>query len=89
MSEIEKGWHYCSIRNCSANFNNICRQPFMRCDNNINRAFNSLENQIPYKPMEMQSNEPEYMCKCGYKLIIPDKYCRECGQKLDWSEINA
>lgn len=74
----------------------------------VDDIVNSIENAEPvlkekleckketsFKPMKMQSNEPEYMCKCGYKLITPDntygmkpdKYCRECGQRLDWSDV--
>lgn len=61
----------------------------------LNTGIQAILKQTPYKPIKMQSKEPEYMCECGYKLtipditygMIPDKYCRECGQRLDWSDV--
>lgn len=56
----------------------------------IDRAIAALEKQVPKKPMLMQMAEPEYMCECGTKYYwwgkeIPANYCKECGQKWDWS----
>ena len=28
-----------------------------------------------------------YKCVCGYWITLSQKYCNECGQKLDWSEV--
>lgn len=41
------------------------------------------------KPTLMQYNEPEYMCKCGYKFYTYDwkpSYCTCCGKKFNWED---
>lgn len=62
------------------------------------RAIQTLEKQIPYKPREYE--DKYYSCKCGNVLLykwkkypreLTDKkmglpYCLNCGQKIDWSD---
>ncbi len=63
--------------------------------NALYTAIKLLEKQIPKNPMMMQLAEPEYMCVCGNKMYAShDKrmnpnHCSVCGQKLDWSDVNA
>lgn len=63
----------------------------------FDRAINSLEKQIPYKPKEYE--DKYFACKCGnvlmrkwkkYPTVLMPKsdgltYCLNCGQKLDWN----
>lgn len=51
----------------------------------------ALEKQIPTKPMPIITDLNEYICticSCCQKVSVDinDKYCRHCGQKLDWGE---
>lgn len=61
----------------------------------VNKAINSLEKQIPKKPLHMHKNYYCPVCKeDGWILwddAIPndmDNYCGKCGQAIDWSDIN-
>ena len=55
-------------------------------------AEEALEKQIPKKPIKHMANPfgfPYYECPvCGYFDVSGQKYCHECGQKLDWGEQN-
>lgn len=60
-------------------------------------AIEALEKQIPKKPREKHYEEEgerpyiKYKCpSCESKYQIHnfiDSYCNNCGQKLDWSEV--
>lgn len=56
----------------------------------IDRIIEALEKQIPKKPIEHIVNKvgfPYYECPiCGECDVYGQKYCDECGQKLDWGE---
>lgn len=59
-------------------------------DEAVKVAKESLEKQVPLKPMKMLSvyGEVEYDCKnCGTEVIDNgfDTYCPACGQAIDWS----
>lgn len=36
-------YHQCSHKTCGANFSGECRQPFLRCEINVDIAFKALE----------------------------------------------
>lgn len=36
-------YHDCPSKKCMGNFSGTCRQPFLRCDNNVDIAFKALE----------------------------------------------
>ena len=40
--------------------------------------------ETPMKPLE-DNYLGEFMCKCGSPIIKDQKYCPNCGQKLNWS----
>ncbi len=46
----------------------------------------AAEKQIPYKPAEVYTvgSRKAYECKCGARLTEKTKYCKECGQRLEW-----
>lgn len=47
-------------------------------------AIEALEKQIPKTPIK----QGFYYCEnCGKTVTITYKYCRECGQALDWSDM--
>lgn len=46
----------------------------------------ALEKQIPKKPMTY--NKYERMCECGAIVKTYQKHCKDCGQALDWSDVN-
>lgn len=50
-------------------------------------AINALEKQIPKKP-DFTEDKEFALCPCcnGKGLLDRQKYCDNCGQKLDWSE---
>lgn len=56
-------------------------------------AIQALEKQIPKKPKTNRVDSETIYCKCPscnittvlYRNCIMN-YCKECGQKLDWSE---
>lgn len=49
-----------------------------------NLAIEALKKQIPKKP---KLSEYDYSCpNCEFEYLINEKYCSNCGQKLDWSE---
>lgn len=62
-----KLWHSCKNKKCAGNFNEICRQPFFRCKNNIDIAFKALENE----------EEKERRIKLGYGKVL----ITECIEK--------
>lgn len=62
--------------------------PITDC-NFVNKA---VRKQIPKKPIKHMANPvgfPYYECPvCGDYDVSGQKYCDECGQKLDWGEQN-
>lgn len=52
-----------------------------------NMAIQALEKQIPKKP-DFTEDKEFALCPCcnGKGLLNKQKYCDNCGQKLDWSE---
>ena len=55
-------------------------------------AIEALEKQIPYKPTDIgyaYTREKIGTCKCGNDILEHQKYCEECGQRLDWEEARA
>lgn len=46
----------------------------------------AAEKQLPYKPVEVYTvgSRKAYECKCGARLTEKTKYCKECGQRLEW-----
>lgn len=50
-------------------------------------AIQALEKQIPKKP-DFTEDKEFALCPCcnGKGLLDKQKYCDNCGQKLDWSE---
>lgn len=52
-----------------------------------------LEKQIPKKPIALTNVYPagQYECQCGCGLRAnkkwKDKYCPNCGQAIDWSDL--
>lgn len=50
-------------------------------------AINALEKQIPKKP-DFTEDKEFALCSCcnGKGLLNKQKYCDNCGQKLDWSD---
>nr|DAJ65861.1 MAG TPA: TFIIB zinc-binding [Bacteriophage sp.] len=52
-----------------------------------NIAVQALEKQIPKKP-DFTEDKEFALCPCcnGKGLLNKQKYCDNCGQKLDWSD---
>ena len=53
-------------------------------------AIKAIEKQISMKTLDIITEYNEYVCticSCCQKVSVEinDKYCRNCGQKLDWS----
>lgn len=53
----------------------------------------SLEKQIPKKPMEVITEDNEFICmicpSCQEIAVeFNDRFCKHCGQALDWSDNN-
>ncbi len=46
----------------------------------------AAEKQIGYTPTEVYTvgSRKAYECKCGARLTEKTKYCKECGQRLEW-----
>lgn len=62
----------------------------------FNMAIKALEKQIPKKPIlhpffEDGTDYSYYICpnRCErYSQVnLQDNYCRKCGQRIDWSEV--
>lgn len=54
-----------------------------------NMSIKALEKQIPKKPIELDKWGEYYECPICNKYAVDNlgckyKFCRECGQKLDW-----
>lgn len=51
-------------------------------------AIQALEKQIPKKP-DFTEDKEFALCPCcnGKGLLDKQKYCDNCGQKLDWSDV--
>ena len=60
------------------------------CCNNIEilqNVINALKKQIPKKPIFTEDKQFALCPCCDMKgLIDKQKYCDNCGQKLDWSD---
>lgn len=56
-------------------------------ENAYGMAIQALEKQIPKKP-DFTEDKEFALCPCcnGKSLLDKQKYCDNCGQKLDWSE---
>lgn len=59
----------------------------------IKLAINSLEKQIPKKPVKSENQVARYVntyycpiCNLGITGTNIAKWCYHCGQKLDWSD---
>lgn len=66
--------------------NNDCK--FTEDDYKANEmAIQALEKQIPMKP-DFTEDKEFALCPCcnGKSLLDKQKYCDNCGQKLDWSD---
>ena len=66
--------------------NNDCK--FTEDDYKANEmAIQALEKQIPKKP-DFTEDKEFALCPCcnGKGLLNKQKYCDNCGQKLDWSD---
>lgn len=66
--------------------NNDCK--FTEDDYKANKmAIQALEKQIPKKP-DFTEDKEFALCPCcnGKGLLNKQKYCDNCGQKLDWSD---
>ena len=67
---------------------------------NMELIINALEKQIPKEPNfwhNLSDNVSLFICKCGNKIKVhhdsgifdnndAPNYCKNCGQKLDWSD---
>ena len=48
-----------------------------------------VDKETPMKPsMIWEHADPKTRCKCSAGIIPAHNYCWNCGQKLDWSDIN-
>lgn len=47
----------------------------------------ATKKQIPAEPKRFEEFFNEYYCPVCGKRLIPQKYCGECGQRIDWSEV--
>ena len=64
--------------------NNDCK--FTEDDYKANKmAIQALEKQIPKKP-KTDDRYVMYICPRCNEFIKINKYCMNCGQKLDWSD---
>jgi predicted RNA-binding Zn-ribbon protein involved in translation (DUF1610 family) len=58
-------------------------------------AISALEKQIPKKPTEIDYDCNCFVCpSCGETIYASDnlethKYCLECGQAINWTEITT
>lgn len=48
-------------------------------------ALEALEKQIPKKPIESEFT-PLICPDCEAKIILGQRYCENCGQKINWEE---
>lgn len=56
-------------------------------------AIEAMEKQEPMKPYKYRTegdmSQDVYECiECETVIFRNDKYCRHCGQKVDWEETN-
>ena len=56
------------------------------------KAINALDKQIPKKPHKNFEKFSGVWCSCGKYLgkgyfVDKTSYCSDCGQKLDWSDV--
>ena len=62
-------------------------QPYIYMNEALNMAIQALEKQISRKP-DFTEDKKLALCPCcnGKGLLDKQKYCDNCGQKLDWSD---
>lgn len=63
----------------------------------IRKAIDALEKQIPKKPTYKEfkiilatvgeKTDGDFLCSCGSAVYSDYKFCPECGQALDWSDV--
>lgn len=97
MTENESKKYMLIEKEC---INRDCNRDCANCDivqdvEDLNNAYdvaiNALEKQIPKKPIEIDTYGEYYKCPICNKYAVDNfgcnyKFCRECGQKLDWSD---
>lgn len=78
-------WHDCKTKSCAANFSGTCRQPYLRCENNIDIAFKALENE------QMQTfcgcEEQELYFEFNEKTMLLNIKCNSCGKFYHGMEV--
>lgn len=62
-------------------------QPYIYMNEALNMAIQALEKQTSRKP-DFTEDKKFALCPCcnGKGLLDKQKYCDNCGQKLDWSD---
>lgn len=76
---------------------NNCNRNCLNCElvqntetilNAFDTAISALEKQIPQKVRPSLRGTTDYDCRCPNcdNPIFLGRYCRECGQALDWSD---
>ena len=56
-------------------------------DESLRRAIYALKKQKPMKPMKPRDRRPGYKCMlCEEMVLRPERYCQNCGQKIDWED---
>lgn len=62
-------------------------QAYIYMNEALNMAMQALEKQISRKP-DFTEDKKFALCPCcnGKGLLDKQKYCDNCGQKLDWSD---
>lgn len=66
------------------------KEEMQKCFDVVNEAINKLEKRdTPMKPLKVNNTKLIYWCsKCDCSSIQRyDKFCHECGQRLDWSNL--
>lgn len=52
-------------------------------------AIEALKKQVPMKPIRVliskNGSTTDGCPMCQYPFTMPDRYCRDCGQAIDWS----
>lgn len=67
------------VKQCGLNIDGIKN---IECESVI---ISALEKQIPKRPIFLRySTNITFACLCNARIKKGDKYCRVCGQALDW-----
>ena len=57
---------------------------------NKTAILDALNKQTPKKPTDISKSELYGRCAvCGQIVHIGNRYCDQCGQALDWGEVNS